>query len=58
MKVKFLEPIAGGINAQRGQELELDDKQAKNLIAAQICIQIDSFSKQETKGKRPRIQTR
>jgi len=58
MKVKFLQAIAGGINAQRGQELEIEEKQAKNLIAAQICIQIDSFSKEETKAKRPRIQTR
>ena len=56
MKVKFLTSMAGtNFVHYQGEVKEIDDKEAKALIIAEIC---EPFIEETKKGKRPRINIR
>lgn len=64
MKVKFKQAISGGYTAYPGQILEVKDKEANRLIAAEICTAVTDADlkehpiKEVIKAKRPRVNTR
>ena len=60
MKVKFLQAIAGGIDAYVGDVKEVTDKEAKRLINAGICqpYNVTEEKEQPARGKKPRLHNR
>jgi hypothetical protein len=55
MKVEFLKPGAGfGLGYHAGEEADLDDKKAHQLIEAGFCIPAKSGKKETADSKAPK----